>query len=322
MLDMFMNSLRGAWRMLGVRRPRVPRKHGPRRQSLSFSSAADSKRIVRINSKYGGTGLSPKLREGWEQLKLPHGAKNLGSQCLLMANFNSPDPYPATTDLAFLERVVKWLKEDHGLRITVGASAGIPWLPSRHVLTSLGVVSLTQRLGTELWITDESERWVEVDTPAAGWSVIVPEKLYDFGLVVFLPLMRTHRFATFSQGMKLSMGIIHPWTRKTMHVTQLQRRIAAMASVIQPDLLIVDGRRGFISGGPEMGGLVEPGVVLMGSNQLTLEIQGRYELARAAEQQEEKLAVAPLEAPVVRHGLEFGVSPYDNIEDYDIVDVT
>ena len=46
-----------------------------------------------------------------------------GDTVLLKPNFNSPDPYPASTDMEFLRIVVEWLLEA-GAKVTIGESSG------------------------------------------------------------------------------------------------------------------------------------------------------------------------------------------------------
>lgn len=59
-----------------------------------------------------------------------------GDKVLVKPNFNSPDPYPGSTDLAFLSAVLEILLEA-GARVTVGESSGGIWRPTRKVFQKL-----------------------------------------------------------------------------------------------------------------------------------------------------------------------------------------
>ena len=293
--------------MAGLRHPTVIRPRPPRQRQLSLDDDRVLSRVVRVPISYSDPRLSEQVAKGLSGLGFVDQLKGLGRRCLLMGNFNSPDPYPASTDLGLLKVVVRKLKT-LGLEVTIGASAGIPWFPSSEVTAKLGVDTLARDLDAKLWITDQSKRWVDVETPYQGWKVLLPERLFNFQCMVYMALMKAHRFAGFSQGMKLSMCLIHPWTRRTMHFTNLEERIAALAAVVQPDLIIADGRLSFLTGGPEAGLLAQPAVILLGSNQLTMEVQGMRELARAARQQGIDLEVKPHEERIISFSRKLGIN--------------
>ena len=57
-------------------------------------------------------------------------ALNPKNRVLLKANFNSDDPYPASSDLGFLAAVVELLREEGITDLTLGERAG--WPPPRY----------------------------------------------------------------------------------------------------------------------------------------------------------------------------------------------
>ena len=63
-----------------------------------------------------------------------NGLIDLGDKILIKANINSPDRYPASSDLNFITAVVKLL-QNYGLTdIAIGASSGLAWHPTSNVL--------------------------------------------------------------------------------------------------------------------------------------------------------------------------------------------
>ena len=85
-----------------------------------------------------------------------------GDRVLVKPNFNSPDPFPASTDLVFLHAVLEFLLEA-GARVTIGESSGGIWRPTRNVLRELGVFEMARRLNVEILIfEDKAEDWVRV----------------------------------------------------------------------------------------------------------------------------------------------------------------
>ncbi|HXZ30252.1 MAG TPA: DUF362 domain-containing protein, partial [Dehalococcoidia bacterium] len=85
-----------------------------------------------------------------------------GDRVLVKPNFNSPDPFPASTDLSFLQVAIELILET-GAKVTIGESAGAVWRPTRKVFNQLGVPELAERLGVELIaFEDKPDDWVEI----------------------------------------------------------------------------------------------------------------------------------------------------------------
>ena len=59
-----------------------------------------------------------------------------------------------------------------------------------------------------------------------------------------------------------------------MHARNLREKLADLNLAIGPDLIILDGRRAFISGGPSKGELREPGLVWASSDRIALDVEG------------------------------------------------
>jgi uncharacterized protein (DUF362 family) len=63
-----------------------------------------------------------------------------------------------------------------------------------------------------------------------------------------LPTAKSHSATGVSLGMKGLMGLI--WDRGALHQMNLHQAIADLATVIRPDLTIIDATRAMTSGGP------------------------------------------------------------------------
>jgi len=142
------NFFRGAWRMIGLRRPDVRHEHAARRCQFAPSDPARLTRVIRVSASptEGEPGLRARLRAGLERLGVEDELHALGKRWLLMGNFNSPDAYPASSDLALVKAAARLFREA-GCNITLGAGAGIPWLPTMDVIRELGVDTMAQRPG-------------------------------------------------------------------------------------------------------------------------------------------------------------------------------
>ncbi len=69
---------------------------------------------------------------------------------LLIPNYNSDNPYPASTDIKFLEAVITIL-QGFGIKdVTIGNASGIHWLPTRYVFERMGVLALAKRCNVKI----------------------------------------------------------------------------------------------------------------------------------------------------------------------------
>ena len=186
-----------------------------------------------------------------------------GDKVLVKPNFNSPDPYPGSTNLDFLRAVIELLLE-LGAKVTIGESSGGIWRPTRNVFRKMGVFELAQHLDIELIaFEDRSDDWVRVKFHGDYLDTVsVPRSAYEADKLVYLPCMKTHNIAGFSGALKLTVGFMHPGERRALHARHLNQKIAEISLCWQPDLIVMDGREAFVSGGPDKGQLVRPDLML------------------------------------------------------------
>jgi len=242
---------------------------------------------------------------------------NRGDHVLVKPNFNSPDPYPGSTDLIFLRAVVELLL-DAGAKVTIGESSGGIWRPTRNVLRKLGVFELARHLGVELIaFEDRADDWVRVKVNGNYLdTVCMPRSAYEADKIAYLPCMKTHSTAGFTGALKLAVGFMHPGERRALHARHLEPKIAEISLCWQPDIIIMDGRKAFVSGGPDKGQLVEPGLVLASGDPIAIDVEAMKLIL--AYQARNKLATDPWQSPQIvtalKHGLGTGESSYIVVE--------
>jgi len=236
---------------------------------------------------------------------------------LLKPNFNSQDPYPGSTDLAFLRAVVELLLEA-GAKVTIGECSGGLWKPTRKVFRKVGVYELARDLGVELVAFDDKpDDWVRVKVNGDYLSsVSVPRSAYETDKIVYLPLMKTHFRGRLSGALKLAVGFMHPGELRALHARHLEQKIAEISLCWQPNIIIMDGRKTFVSGGPDRGRLEKPGVVLASGDLVAIDVEAVKVLL--AYKANNKLTADPWRLPQVvtalRHGLGTGKNRYIVVE--------
>ncbi|MGB9699736.1 MAG: DUF362 domain-containing protein [Thermodesulfobacteriota bacterium] len=206
-------------------------------------------------------------------------AKSLQPQdrILIKPNFNSDDPPPGSTALDFLTAVIELLREHGYTKISVGESCGRPWVPSEKVFKNSGLAAKMAEMQIPLLNFDQS---AYVDVPIDGEYLNVaayPKDLENFDKIIYLPTMKTHYLAGFSMSLKLSVGLIHLYDRMFLHGDNnmfVSQRAVELTIPVKPDLIIMDGRVSFVSGGPAIGLAVHPGIILASGDQVAIDVEG------------------------------------------------
>jgi uncharacterized protein (DUF362 family) len=119
-----------------------------------------------------------------------------------------------------------------------------------------------------------------IDVPIGGEYldlIAYPRDLEGFDKIIYLPTMKTHFLGGFSMSLKLTVGMTHLADRTLLHGDNnlfVPQRAAEMNIPIKPDLIVMDGRISFVSGGPAIGLAVHPGVILASGDPVALDVQG------------------------------------------------
>jgi uncharacterized protein (DUF362 family) len=205
---------------------------------------------------------------------------------LIKPNMNSAHPYPGGgTEAAFLEALILVLKEDGYENLTVADMTG-PWAPQDRVAKVLGIDSVCSGTKTPLVDWDKG-KWMNIRNGRAEYlgrfggkdgTVAYPEDLKNYDRIIYTPVMKTHYLGGITMSLKLSVGMLHRQDRAQQFHAFNHFFVAPAAAEInlpvRPDLIIMDGRRSFISGGPSHGEQVKPGIILASGDQVACDVTG------------------------------------------------
>jgi len=196
-----------------------------------------------------------------------------GERVLIKPSANSPFGFPSTTDLNVLAAVVRLVRQVTN-HVAVGDSSGFIHKPTRDAFDGMGLTGLARELDVPLLDFDEHEWVLRRDSRASLMpEVHVTGQLDEFDRLIFLPTMRTHAWARITLSLKVGMGLLPVSDRKHMHRTSLEAMIGEMNLYFRPDLVILDGRKAFINGGPDHGEQVSPGVVLASTGRVAIDTE-------------------------------------------------
>jgi uncharacterized protein (DUF362 family) len=203
----------------------------------------------------------------------------------LKANFNSADPFPASTHPETLRYLVEILKEVEVSSVTLAERSGMG--QTRQVLETLGIFKLAEELDFQVMVLDElrKEGWAKVESKGNHWlrGFYLPRLFLDADKVVQTCCLKTHRFGGhFTLSLKNSVGLvakrlpggIYDYMAE-LHLSPSQRLMIAEINKYYPtDLVLMDATEAFLDGGPDRGTLGKPGVFLASNDRVAIDAVG------------------------------------------------
>ncbi len=208
-----------------------------------------------------------------------------GKQVALKANYNSADPFPASTHLDTLRAIVENLKGAGASGITLAERSGMG--DTEQVLEQMGVLALSRELGFKAVVLNDvgKEDWLKVERGGTHWArgFYMAKVFHDADKVVQTCCIKTHRFGGhFTLSMQNSVGLVakkvpggmydYMWE---LHTSPHQRQmIAEINSNYNVDFVLMDGIKAFTTGGPERGTLVEPKLLLASRDRVAIDAVG------------------------------------------------
>ncbi|MGY5873607.1 MAG: DUF362 domain-containing protein [Candidatus Thorarchaeota archaeon] len=189
-------------------------------------------------------------------------------------NLNTADPYPASSDPMFIRALGELLYDAGAGKLQIIESSTLR-LSARKVSETVGLTAVANQLDAELIFLDEQE-WVKVDIPKGKYlkSASIGKPLLEMGKLILAPCLKTHFLARYTGSMKLFVGWIKHRERLRMHMKNLELKVADLASYFDPDLIVMDARTCFITGGPASGQCSTPNLILASGDMVSIDVEG------------------------------------------------
>lgn len=208
-----------------------------------------------------------------------------GSSVVVKANFNSADPFPASTHIETLDTLCSAILEQHpaGLRLVERSGMG----NTRQVLEWAGVFDLARTRGFDVTVLDEMDRggWQEIQDAGLHWSrgFFLAKDIARADYVIQTCCLKTHRYGgNFTMSLKNLVGAVARRVpgldfnfMNELHSSPHQRKmIAEINGFCRTDIVVMDAMEGFSSGGPDKGRLIKPGVILASRDRVAMDAVG------------------------------------------------
>jgi uncharacterized protein (DUF362 family) len=235
-----------------------------------------------------------------------------GDKVTIKPNLNTADPYPASSDPAFIKALGEVILDAGASKLEIIDSSTIR-VSTRGVAKKIGLDIVADELDADLIFLDEHE-WVKVKFPSGKYlkSGSIGKPLLDIQRLVLAPCLKTHFLAGYTGSMKIFVGWIKHSQRIRMHARNLQPKIADLASYFNPDLIVMDARTCFVTGGPSSGTCSTPGVILAGSDMVAVDVEG-VKIIQCCNAKN-KLDMDVWQIPQIKHAVEIGIGAKNDSE--------
>jgi uncharacterized protein (DUF362 family) len=143
---------------------------------------------------------------------------------------------------------------------------------TRKAMTQTGTLAMLKDIGEEIAFFDE-EKYVRVDVGGEHLKhVSLAEQAIHANKIVYSCCMKTHFRADFSLSLKLAFGFTKKSERMAFHLSHLKEKLD-LNLVVHPNLIIMDGRKCFITGGPFSGEVRNPNVILASRDRVAMDVE-------------------------------------------------
>jgi uncharacterized protein (DUF362 family) len=198
-----------------------------------------------------------------------------GKTALVKPNVVSYKPSPTTTNPEVVRGMVKILYEEGVEKVYVGDMSAALYLNTISNMNKTGITKAAEEAGAKV-ISFENHDWVEVEVPNISVrKVIVTEWLSQVDFIVNLPVIKTHRSASYSICLKNFIGCTHIRQRPYLiDSSRWEEVVAELNLAYQPHLNVVDGTVSMIEGGPWEGMAEKTGLIIASEDRVAADIVG------------------------------------------------
>jgi len=203
------------------------------------------------------------------------------STVLIRPNANTADFPPGSTNPEVLRGAIRAVKEHDPAKIII-AEKSMSSLDTIKVMKHLGLYQAADSEGVDEILSFDDVEWKKVQHKnAKSWShgFSVPAILDTIDYMIALPIVKTHWTALFTMGLKSQISITSDRDRRQLphgqNDDELFGNMIAEANLVhKPDFYISDATKCFVTDGPNVGIIREPGIVIATSDVIANDVVG------------------------------------------------
>ena len=184
---------------------------------------------------------------------------------IVKPNFNTADPPPASTHNDTLSQLITEIRSRNASEITLAERS---YQSFDEVIAEKEIKEMAEELGFKIKDLDLDD-YTHFKRDDLHWEngFRVPNIINNAEYIVSTCCLKTHFKGVITMSLKLSVGILPKMHMRELHSSQnINSMIAEINLAYEPDLIVMDGVKTFISGGPSKGTVADGNVVLAGTD--------------------------------------------------------
>jgi len=234
---------------------------------------ADGKSLVSI---VGGKDIKRMIKEfvsligGFDKIGIK------GKTILVKPNVVAGRKNPTTTNPEVVKAMVSILYEEGASEVFVGDMSALLKLPTKGNMEKTGIKRAAEEAGAKV-IYFEDYDFFNINLPKGKYinNVGVSEWIFKADRVINLPVIKTHRSATYSICLKNFVGATHfkqrPYFVDSDHWEEVVTEINLAYS---PDLNVIDGTKIMVEGGPWKGQEKDTDLIISSGDRIAADVIG------------------------------------------------
>jgi uncharacterized protein (DUF362 family) len=245
-----------------------------------------------------------------------------GQSVYLRVNSNSGDLYPYSTSPDTIIQIGGMLRDIGVTDIRIGDRSFWGDTGTASNLSKNGITAAAKKIGTTAVAYEDAIDWVALpsgSTPNWNGTIRLPEPVTTADHQIILSCVKTHFIATFTMSLKIALGLVHAADRaregnlKNHDTKVLFKQVAQINKAITPSLVVMDGYKAVISGGPTKtdrpsgapasfkGGVTaDPKVFIVSTDRIAADVAGISVLQTLSPDYEEIMATTPFANPQIK----------------------
>ncbi len=217
-----------------------------------------------------GAGPDELVRQSLELLGAARRLDLKGKRVLVKPNVVTGSPAPTTTSPEIVRAVCLWLKEQGASVVWVGDMSALMSLGTPFSMWRSGIKRAAEEAGA-IPVCFEEHEWLPVELPGANIlrEVHVSKFILEADAVINIPVMKTHKWASYSACLKNFIGATHARYRPyNIDSSRWEEIIAELNLAYRPVLNLVDATKVMYAGGPWRGDSADVGMVIAGGDRV------------------------------------------------------
>ncbi len=259
-----------------------------------------------------------------------------GQSVYLRVNANSGDPYPYSTSPDTLTQVIGMLKDIGVEDIRIGDRSFWGDTGTAQNLVRNGITPAAKKLGIATKVYDDAVDWTTIDSglhPNWNGAIRLPTDVLEADHHIILSCVKTHFISQVTMSLKIALGLVHATDRsrtgnlKTHDTNVLYKQIAQINKAFTPSLVIQDGYKAVISGGPTVNdrpqgapatikGVGDPKIFIVSTDRIAADVMGIAVLKKFSPTYEAVTKSAAFSNPQIKAAiaLDLGIKSKDALD--------